>query len=179
MNVDIWRRVRAAEILPAQRRSAPIPDDETRDPANAMGALDALRDGNVAWPAPSGNVPLPVSARARERHRNLSDLVALKRFVRENPSRLEALIRRPFFSAENEDAGVTSMQMPPFMRNSNAEPLTLTEWQYDLVMEWQRRILTGPVTVEEAVPVPERLSEAAEQRRTQVLQRLRTLDEPI
>ena len=35
------------------------------------------------------------------------------------------------------------MQMPPFMRNSNAEPLTLTEWQYDLVMEWQRRILAG------------------------------------
>jgi hypothetical protein len=28
------------------------------------------------------------------------------------------------------------MRMPPFMRNSNGNPLTLTTWQHALLMEW-------------------------------------------
>ena len=178
-NVDIWRRVRASSLTPETHRPAGIPDDATRDPTRAMGGLDALRDGNIALPAPSANLPLPVSARARERHRNLSDLFALKRFVRENPARLQALIRQPFRVAGNEDGGATTMQMPPFMRNSNAEPLTLAPWQYALLMEWQHRVLTGPATLAERVGVPEHLSQAAEERRTRVLQRLAAAREAL
>jgi len=171
MNVDIWRRIRASELPAAKRRSTPIADDQTRDPARAFGGLDALRDEDIALPEPSLNVPLPVSERARERHRNLSDIVALKRFIREKPDRLDALIRQPYHSAAEEDGGATTMQMPPFMRNSNAQPLTLAVWQYELLMEWQRRVLAGPVTIEEEGGAPE-LTPAAAKRRAEVLRRL-------
>lgn len=176
-NVDLWRRVRAAELTPAQRRSSAIPDDATRDPENAMSGEDALRDGNIALSAPQPNAPLPLSARAHERHRDLSDLFALKAFVREHPARLAALLRPPFTREANENANATTMRMPPFMRNSNAEPLTLSEWQYALLMDWQHRVQTRAATLQERARLPERLSTAAEARRTRVLRQLGTLGE--
>jgi len=84
---------------------------------------------------------------------------------------LDALIRQPYHSAAEEDGGATTMQMPPFMRNSNAQPLTLAVWQYELLMEWQRRVLAGPVTIEEEGGAPE-LTPAAAKRRAEVLRRL-------
>jgi hypothetical protein len=138
--------------------------------------MDALRDGVISLAAATPNIPLPVTERAHERHRNMADIIALKRFVRQDPNRLEALIRRPFFSDGEEDGSNTTMQMPPFMRNSNAEPLTLAVWQYDLLMEWQRRVLAGPVTIEEEVGIPATMSATAEERRAQVLQRLQSRD---
>jgi hypothetical protein len=178
-NVDFWRRVRSSDLRPQDRRPTPIPDDATRDPASAMGGLDALRDGNIALSAPSANVPLPASARAHERHRDLSDLFALKRFVRENPARLGALIRKPFSVSPIENGGATTMQMPPFMRQSNAEPLTLAVWQYELLMEWQRRVLTGPETLQEHAALPAQLSGGAVERRARVLKRLGNLREAL
>jgi hypothetical protein len=59
----------------------------------------------------------------------------LESFVRENPGRLAQLIRPPFASPARDNAG-QSMQMPPFMRNSNARALSLARWQYDLLMTW-------------------------------------------
>lgn len=50
-NVDLWRRVRVAEFVPAQRRPSQIPDDATRNPGDALSGADALRDGNIALPA--------------------------------------------------------------------------------------------------------------------------------
>jgi hypothetical protein len=178
-NVDFWRRLRSSDLRPQDQRPAPIPDDATRDPTSAMGGRDALRDGNIALPAPSANLPLPVSGRAQERHRDLSDIFALKRFVRENPARLGALIRRPFSVSPIENGSATTMQMPPFMRQSNAEPLSLAVWQYDLLMEWQQRVLTGAETLQERSGVSDQLSEAAAARRARVLQRLGNLRESL
>ena len=77
-----------------------------------------------------------MAQRARERHRNLSDLNELAAFVRDNPARIAELVRRPFGGGPGENAGNQSMQMPPFMRNSNAGELSLAQWQYDLLMAW-------------------------------------------
>jgi hypothetical protein len=178
-NVDFWRRARASSLRRQDQRPAPIPDDRTRNPTSAMGSRDALRDGNIALRAPSANLPLPVSTRAQERHRDLSDIFALKRFIRENPARLGALIRRPFSVSPIENGNATTMQMPPFMRQSNAEPLSLAVWQYELLMEWQQRVLTGPVTLQERSGVSDQLSDAAAERRTRVLQRLGNLRESL
>ena len=176
LNVDIWRNARSSTLSGTELRAQPIVGDTYPQPTRAMGGRDALRDGNIALSAPSDNVQLPLSERAKERHRNLADIVALKRFIRENPNRLQGLMRRPFFVASNESPNATTMQMPPFMRHSNAEPLTLTEWQYDLLMEWQRRVLAGPTTLEAAVGIAGAQPETAAQRRAEVLGRMQVLD---
>ena len=79
----------------------------------------------------------------------------------------------------NEDANVTTMAMPPFMRNSNAMPLTLATWQYELLMEWVAGVeaSAGPIGISPAAALTKGSppqSEAAAARRTQVLERLRT-----
>ena len=100
MNVDLWRNARGASLEAAQQRPTPIPNDSYPEPTRALGSRDALRDGNIAIEAPSDNLRLPLSERARERHRGLSDIIALKNFIRENPNRLRALVRGPFCQFE-------------------------------------------------------------------------------
>ena len=39
------------------------------------------------------------------------------------------------------------MRMPPFMRHSNAYPLTLARWQYDLMMRWKKAVIAGDTDV--------------------------------
>ena len=81
------------------------------------------------------------------RHRMLADLEGLRDFVGQNPGRLAKLIRRSFEAERGETAngiGTTTMRMPPFMRNSNAGPLTLATWQYDLLMDWVKAIESQP-----------------------------------
>jgi hypothetical protein len=171
-NVDLWRNSRSAELAADQRRAEPIRNDRYPQAERAMGALDALRDADIVLDAPSGPVPLPLFARARERHRFLSDILALKRFVQERPERLVELTRRAFSVAANEDANQTTMQMPPFMRNSNAQPLTLVQWQYDLLMAWRQALLDAPSPVAAASrPAAER-SQRARERRARVLSTL-------
>lgn len=133
-DLDFWRAQSARLLLPDEARTA-IPGDGVAEPGRAMGGADRLRDPNIAIAPPSPNVRLPLSERARERHRNLSDLGVLEPWVRANPGRLRALVRPPFASPSRDDAG-QSMQMPPFMRNSNARALALSRWQYDLLMAW-------------------------------------------
>ncbi len=143
MNVDFYRSRRGAQLRDENLNPTSIPGDDYPNPTRAMGGRDQLRNPNIAMAAPSDNVPLPMSDRAKERHRDLSDIEAVKAFVLENPQRLQALIRRPFAVDRDETPNATTMQMPPFMRNSNAQPLTLTEWQYNLLMEWQTQLLAA------------------------------------
>ena len=137
-----------------------------------MGARDTLRDGNIAIQAPSDAVPLPLSERARERHRTLSDIFTLTQFVRENPDRLQELMREPFSVADNESGNATTMQMPPFMRGSNAEPLTLAKWQYELLMQWRDRVTTAAMPVAFATRADAELASRAGARRSTVLSHL-------
>jgi hypothetical protein len=78
------------------------------------------------------------------------------------------------------------MQMPPFMAQSNRWPLTLTHWQYDLLMAWADDLVAaGDVALREgalregdvaaapddrgAAPEEAPLSAQAAERRRQVL----------
>ena len=119
MDVDWWRALAARPLAPDERRPSAIPGDGVPQPERAMGGLDRLRDGDIAIPPPSPNQPQPLSQRARDRHRNLSDLKQLIALVRGHPNRIEELVR-PTFSSPERDQNGQGMQMPPFMRNSNA-----------------------------------------------------------
>src|SRR5471032_3413622 len=95
MNVDNWRRQHAKTLVANELKTA-LPADGLNDD-RALGARDKLR--NQAYrvsPAVTGVDPLPLSTHVRMRHRALSDLVELKRFVQANPGRLKELVRMPF-----------------------------------------------------------------------------------
>ncbi|WP_069269110.1 hypothetical protein [Paraburkholderia nodosa] len=181
-NVDCWRAERAATLTGAQLKPEPIANDTTPDATHAAGGRDALRNPMYALLAPSNDVPLPMTQHARSRHRYLSDLQALVAFILKNPGRLRALIRGPFEIRANETADVTTMAMPPFMRQSNALPLSLSAWQYQLLMDWVSQTETGTGAIPQAVaqaaaaaprPAGSPLSARAQRRRDQVLARVR------
>jgi hypothetical protein len=185
LNLDFWRSQKAIRLT-GNRLTTPIPGDQTSAPTSAMGSRDALRNRSFALPAAGQDTKLPLSEHARFRHRQLSDLQALRDFISQNPGRLTALVRRSFEAERGEESsgnggiGSTTMRMPPFMRNSNAGPLTLAGWQYDLLMAWVNAIEAPPAP---APPSPaaaltgaaaplKPLSEAATRRRAQVLARI-------
>ncbi len=178
-NVDFQRQSRAATLTGNQLTTA-IPQDRTLPATDAMGGRDALRNPLFAVAAPTPPEPLPLTEHARMRHRALSDLQALRNFVQQKPGRLRELIRAPFEVRRNESADASTMAMPPFMRNSNAQPLTLSVWQYELLMKWVAETEAGvaapggPAPVASpAGPVAQPVSEAAEERRRQILDRVR------
>jgi len=177
-NLDLQRRAKAIRLT-GDRLTSAIPKDKTREPSRAMGGQDALRNRSFALSDVSRDIKLPLSAHARMRHRMLADLDGLRDFVGQNPGRLAKLIRSSFEAERGETPngiGITTMRMPPFMRNSNAGPLTLATWQYDLLMAWVASVesQSGPQAVADrlAARAPRPLSEAAIRRREQVLARI-------
>ncbi|MBV8575421.1 MAG: hypothetical protein JOZ58_10355, partial [Acetobacteraceae bacterium] len=149
MNVDFWRATRGLPGLTGTRLAGTaVPEDHVAPPDQAMGSLDALRDRDFPIAAPSTDVPLPLSEHARSRHRTLSGIAELRDLVARQPDRLKTLIRQPFEVDDGEQGGdVTTMRMPPFMRQSNALPLTLAAWQYDLVIQWASAAVRAPALV--------------------------------
>ncbi|QLH38115.1 MAG: hypothetical protein HWD60_02835 [Defluviicoccus sp.] len=112
-----------------------------------MGSQDALRNPDLRVGPATDDTPLPISEHARARHRSLSDTEALRNLVLQSPDRLRRLIRAAFEVEPAETGNGTTMRMPPFMRQSNALPLTLSGWQYDLVMRWVDEVLAPPTIV--------------------------------
>jgi hypothetical protein len=178
-NVDFWRSQGNVPLSGSRLRPL-IPDDHTPNPTRSMGGRDALRNPQPIE-APTPNVPLPISERARGQHRLLSDLQQLRDFVQQSKGRLRSLIRPPFEveSVEVDAQGAprgSTMRMPPFMLNSSRLPLTLTGWQYDLLMDWVTKVENPPPipeAVTAAAPTPRPMSERALRHRTRVLARLR------
>lgn len=172
-NLDFWRRIRGVEgITPA---ATPVPSENLAPPDQAMGSRDPLRNRTLRVGPATDNDPLPLSKHMRERHRTLSDLDFLRKFVFDNPGRLRQLIRAAFEVEANEDGNATTMRMPPFMRQSNALPLTLSSWQYDLLMRWVNAVTTGPqpgVLAAEMIAAPRASAIEADARRAEVLARL-------
>ena len=175
-DLDFWRRNLAATLPTAERAATAIPGDEVPQPERALGGLDLLRDRDIAVAGASTIEPLPLGARARERHRTLSDLGQLAPWVLAHPQRLRELIRPPFSVHDASYPDSWTMQMPPFMAQSNRWPLTLTHWQYDLLMAWADDLVAaedvalregdlGAAPEEEPAP----LSPQAAERRRQVL----------
>ena len=175
LNVDLYRRRRAAGLPSAKLRTNDI-DAGARDrPTRAMGGSDALRNQLYKLPPPNDQEPLPLSEQARMRHRALSDLQNLIELVSLDPNRLKTLVRPPFEIEDFESPLATSMRMPPFMRQSNAQPLTLANWQYDLLMRWVDRVIERLRAATLALPggpAPRKLSASAAARRASVLARI-------
>lgn len=175
MNVDFWRAARG--VRPAgSLRPAVIPGDLVRPATQAMGGRDALRSPLFAVGAPTAELPLPLWKHATMRHRVLSDIDNLRGLVQQNPGRLRALVRAVFECEPDETAGATSMRMPPFMRASNALPLTLSGWQHALLMRWVERMeavaAPTPVRGRMARGAGPELSSAAAAHRQRVLARV-------
>jgi hypothetical protein len=154
-NVDFLRRRRGLTNLSGPRLApAPIADDRVVPADQAMGSRDALRNPDFAIGEPSSDVRLPLSEHARSRHRTLSGIAELRELALRQPDRLKALIRQPFEVEDGEQTGGrTTMRMPPFMRQSNALPLTLAAWQYDLITRWSAAAAAGPVAAHPAPAV--------------------------
>jgi hypothetical protein len=131
---DSGIRLQGDRLLP--KRDALAGDGVLTPKDHAMTNRDALRNITNRVPPRTEEQPLPLSQYARMRHKSIQDIDALKELLDENPGRLQQLIRRPFEVEAAENGDVTTMRMPPFMRNSNAFPLTLSAWQYELLMEW-------------------------------------------
>ena len=182
LNLDRWRTAKAITLTGSRLAPAPIPSDKTREPSKAMSGRDALRNRSFPFPAVDQDIKLPLTDYAHMRHRALSDLEYLRGFVSQNPGRLTKLIRRSFeaergeLSDGNNGIGTTTMRMPPFMRNSNAGPLTLAPWQYDLLMDWVQALESQPRAAVPLTAAARRaarpLSDAAARRRDQVIARV-------
>ena len=144
-NLDHYRERRAAGrgqrgVLPTDKLTADDIDKGMRQhPTWAMGGRDLLRNEIFALPASTPAQPLPLSQHARMRHRAMSDLQTLIEIVSLDRERIKKIIRPPFEVESFENAERSSMRMPPFMRQSNALPLTLSYWQYELVLRWLDR----------------------------------------
>jgi hypothetical protein len=172
-NLDHFQRQRSIRLRGARLRTKPIFDDGVTLPRNhAMTNRDALRNDSYKVSAHSVDEPLPLSEHARTRHLSFQDTDALRELIAEFPDRLQTLIRQPFQVEEDETADGSTMRMPPFMRNSNAFPLTLAVWQYELLMEWVKSVSTAKAVR----AAPARLSEEAESRRRAVLARLDSIE---
>ena len=142
--VDFYRDRFAVKLEGQALADTAIPEDAVAKPDHAMGGRDVLRDSDIAVPAPSGIDPFPLSTRARDQHRELADLNQLRSWVQSHPDRLVELVRKPLtvWPGETNDL-LTTMRMPPFMRNSNAYPLTLAVWQYQLLLKWKNAVIDG------------------------------------
>jgi hypothetical protein len=97
---------------------------------------------------------LPYSDAAQFAHAKLSDLETLIEFLRSKPNRVRSLVRPPFGRfrqlAESqrgkanpkfrdprvERDSAHDMRMPPYMRDSDQNPLSLTKRQYDALMDF-------------------------------------------
>lgn len=171
-NVDYYRLDRGL-TLTGDQLGPPLANDQVLPPTQAMGRRDALRNPRYTVQAPSNNDPLPLSKHARRQHRAIADAQSLRDFIALNPGRIEDLVRAPFEIERGETPNEFTMRMPPFMRQSNAQPLTLSSWQYSLLMEWVATASAAPQTVLAAAPSaqPDVVAAAAERRRV-VLARL-------
>lgn len=174
-NVDFYRAIRGL-TLTGSRLGPPLVNDGLEEPTLAMGRRDALRNPLYTVPAESPNERLPLSKHARRQHRAISDAQALRDFIALNPGRMERLVRAPFEIEAGEDGDNTTMRMPPFMRQSNAEALTLSAWQYDLLMQWVATANAAPPPPP-AMPIgppppPPNVVADADERRDAVLARL-------
>lgn len=177
LNLDLWQRERSIRLSGTRLRRRPIAGDEVTLPRDgAMTNRDALRNDAYTVPAASAEEPLPLSEHARSRHLSMQDTDALRELIAELPDRLPTLIRHPFQVEKDETDSLTTMRMPPFMRNSNAYPLTLSFWQYDLLMEWVKSA-AAPKALRTLRAAPPRLSDEAAERRQRVLARLNSIQQ--
>jgi hypothetical protein len=152
--VDNYRAQRAAVLEPEGIAEQSIAGDQVPDDPQqprAMGGSDKLRRPNLPIFGTTSDRPLPISERARERHRDLAEIDDLIDLVKSQNDRISRLVRAPFTVAPNENGNQSTMQMPPFMRNSNALPLTIANWQCKLLQQWVADVVAGKAGLPAAI----------------------------
>jgi len=78
-----------------------------------------------------GEDRLPLTARARDRHRRFAALEVFETILREHPNLIATIVREPVSNSVIYDE-----RMPALMRGSDGNPLTLTRRQYQLLQAW-------------------------------------------
>jgi hypothetical protein len=160
MNVDATRDhgIYETEGKTTDHPAGTVIDQRTmtgQDPLAARVPL-LLPEGERGRP----NDPLPYTRAAGFVHRPMADIETLLGFLRTHRDRMQALLRPPFGRVRELDAAAPApdgapnpkfrdprvrrdamqdMRMPPYMRDSDQTPLSLTRRQYDelmAVMEW-------------------------------------------
>ncbi len=127
MDVDFWRQRwrREPDRQPSRRPTAIPGDGVPAARARAMGGRDrAARPRHRHRGAVGRSSRTRCRQRARERHRDLSDLSQLDRLRAGAPGPAARSWSGRRSRAPTRDTDGSSMQMPPFMRNSNAGPLS-------------------------------------------------------
>jgi len=105
-------------------------------------------------PQGAGSAGLPYSAAAQFAHAKLCDVETLIDFLRSKSGRVEKLVRppmgrfselaakkqktdaRPFRDPRVDRDTFHDMRMPPYMRDSDQNPLSITHRQYDALMQF-------------------------------------------
>lgn len=85
-----------------------------------------------------GQDQLPLTARARQRHRRFVSIELLEDVFRQHPTLLDAVVREPLASSPLYDA-----RMPAMMRGSDGLPMHLTRRQHALLQAWVARLRRG------------------------------------
>jgi hypothetical protein len=151
-NVDMIRDA----MLPVRASGPPNPPDLPAVNRDSMTPRDPLFDKNDDLLAPpSTHERLPYSSVAQQVHAGFADTEDLVLFLRTNADRIRHIIRPayPHFRDFRPDPSSTQhpdptqrdprilrdtlhdMRMPPYMRDSDATPLSLNRRQYDFVMD--------------------------------------------
>ena len=169
VNLDATR----ATMMSGQPRSRFKP--ATTLPAS-MTAGDAPyfdKDQDLNAP-PSTHERLPYASVAHDVHSSLTDVEDLIMFLQTNPDLVRRLIRPPYAAFSELPAtvaagaapsdshrdprvdrdGLHDMRMPPYMRDSDASPLSLTRRQYQFLMDVLSRVLTPAAGEATALKAP-------------------------
>ena len=125
--------------------------------------------------APGNRVPY--SDAAQFAHAKLSDLDTLIEFLRSEPDRVKSLIRPPFGrfrqlaerrrgrserefrDPRNKRIWPHDMRMPPYMRDSDQNPLSLTKRQYDAIIDFVDLLSRGPVAERPFSPIEMKIAD--------------------
>ena len=142
-------------MLPTRASGPPNPPDLPAVNRDSMTPRDELFDKNDDLLAPpSSHERLPYSSVAQQVHAGFADTEDLTLFLRTNADRIRRLIRPAYPHFRDFHANPSStqhpdptqrdprilrdtmhdMRMPPYMRDSDATPLSLNRRQYDFVM---------------------------------------------
>jgi hypothetical protein len=155
VNVDATRRA----MMSGQSRSrfkpaTTLPGSMTRQDTPYF---DKDQDLNAP---PTTHERLPYASVAHDAHSSMTDVEDLLMFLQTNPDLVRRLIRPPYGAfhelpatvaagtAPNDSHrdprvgrdGLHDMRMPPFMRDSDASPLSLTRRQYQFLMDVLSRV---------------------------------------
>jgi hypothetical protein len=151
-NLDMTRDA----MLPARASGPPNPPDLPAVNRESMTPRDELFDKNDDLLAPpSSHEHLPYSSVAQQVHAGFADTEDLVLFLRTNAERIRRIIRPAYPHFRDFRANPSStqhpdptqrdprilrdtlhdMRMPPYMRDSDATPLSLNRRQYDFVMD--------------------------------------------